>query len=353
MNELDSPETYVKYDPNGMLRHINNFAKLCRHAWQLASDFKLPTDFGAFNKIVILGMGGSAIGGDLVSSLINNEAKVPVITYRGYLLPSFVDSKTLIIASSYSGNTDETLSAFIDSLKTGAKHLVITTGGVIKTTAESNGIPVFHFNYKSQPRAALPFSFIPLLIFLQKLNLISDKSNDIAEAISVLKDYSQELNERVPLKSNQAKQLAIDLHGKLPVIYGSEITSEVAHRWKTQLNENSKAWAFHEVFPELNHNAIVGYSFPQEIASAIMVILVKSSFLSDPVKKRYRITCELLEKAGISYNSVSGLGERPLSQMMSLILLGDYASFYLSILNKTNPTPVEEIDFLKSQLASG
>ena len=175
---------------------------------------------------------------------------------------------------------------------------------------------------------------------------------EIASAISFLKSLYKEINEEVPLKNNRAKQLATDLHGKLPVIYGAEITSEVAHRWKTQLNENSKAWAFHEVFPELNHNAIVGLSIPNEIADRITVILLESSLLSDPVKKRYLITRKLLEKAGVRNILIEGFGESPLPQMMSLVLLGDYVSYYLAILNRIDPTPVEAIDFLKSQLSS-
>jgi len=335
-----------------MRLHINNFPELCRLAWQLANNFNLPDNFGSINKIVILGMGGSAIGGDLALNFISKESKIPVAVYRGYQLPAYIDSQTLVIASSYSGNTEETLTAFKDSLKTDARHLVITTGGSLRTIAEKNGVPVFHFDYNAQPRAALPFSFIPLLVFLGKLNFISDKSRDITEAISVLEDLSREVNEGIPSSNNRAKQLAMDLHGKLPVIYGAEITSEAAHRWKTQLNENSKTWAFHEVFPELNHNAITGYHIPQEIDSRITVVFLESHFLSDPVKKRYRITRNLLERASVNYRSVMGSGESPLSQMMSLILLDDYVSYYLAILNKINPTSVEAIDFLKSKLSS-
>ena len=352
MNELDKPKVYARYDPNNMRLHIGSFPELCQCAWQLANDFDLPDDLGNINKIVILGMGGSAIGGDLVLSLTINESKVPIAVYRGYRLPSYIDSQTLVIASSYSGNTEETLTTFKYSLKTGARHLVITTGGSLRTIAENNNVPFFQFDYKTQPRAALPFSFIPLLVFLQKLKIIADKSKEIASAISFLKSLSKEINEEVPLKNNRAKQLATDLHGKLPVIYGAEITSEVAHRWKTQLNENSKAWAFHEVFPELNHNAIVGLSIPNEIADRITVILLESSLLSGPVKKRYLITRKLLEKAGVRNILIEGFGESPLSQMMSLVLLGDYVSYYLAILNRIDPTPVEAIDFLKSQLSS-
>jgi len=247
--------------------------------------------------------------------------------------------------------TEETLSSFEQALETEAKKLLITTGGKLRTMAEERNIPIFSFDYKSQPRAALPFSFLPIICFLQKLGFISDKSTDITETVQVLQELSQRINEGVPLSQNSAKQLANELYGHLPVIYGAGIVSEVAHRWKTQLNENSKAWAFYEVFPELNHNAVVGYRFPKELASKVMVVLLKSDLLPQRIQLRYQITCQLLEQADVGYQIVDGNGTSPLSQMMSLVLLGDYVSYYLAILYKIDPSPVKAIDYLKEQLA--
>jgi len=228
---------------------------------------------------------------------------------------------------------------------------VITTGGKLKIMAEERNVPIFGFDYKAQPRAALAFSFLPILGFLQKLGFISDKSADVTETVNVLQGLSTKINEAVPLSQNPAKQLAQRLYDHLPVIYGAGILSEVAHRWKTQLNENSKAWAFYEVFPELNHNAVVGYQFPTELASKIVVILLRSASLSKRIQLRYQVTCQLLEQAKVGYQIVDGDGTNQLSQMMSLVLLGDYTSYYLAILYKIDPTPVKAIDYLKEQLA--
>jgi len=296
-------------------------------------------------------MGGSAIGGDLVSSLISAEARIPVIVQHDYNLPAFVDNKTLVIVSSYSGMTEETLSAFEKALNTDAKKLAITTGGRLKEIAQQRNIPVFSFAYEAQPRAALPFSFLPILNFMHRMDFISDQSADVAEMVEVLKQLSQEIDETVPTKQNQAKKLSQVLHGRLTVIYGAGITAEVAHRWKTQLNENSKAWAFYEVFPELNHNAVVGYQFPPELASNIVVVMLRSSHLPNQILRRYQITAQLLNKAGIGYHLVDGSGKSQLARMISLVLLGDYVSYYLAILNQIDPTPVKAIDFLKSELA--
>lgn len=348
---LDDPQVFKQYDPEGMMNHLHRLPQLCQQAWQMALDFKLPPDYADIDKVLVLGMGGSAIGGDLAASLAQAEARLPIIVCRGYELPGFTDAKTLVIASSYSGNTEETLASFEQALKTDAKKLAITTGGRLKDLAQERDIPIFSFDYQAPPRAALPFSLLPILCFLYRLGFISDKSPAVAETVPLLEGLSSRIDETVPQSQNRAKQLARRLYNHLPVVYGAGITAEVARRWKTQLNENSKAWAFHEVFPELNHNAVVGYQLPEELASRIVVVLLRSASLAERTQLRYRITSKLLERAGVSYQIIDGEGQSPLSQMMSLVLLGDYVSYYLAMLYKTDPSPVKAIDFLKQQLA--
>lgn len=349
--DLDNLDIYEQLDHDGMLTCIHDMPKMCQQAWHLAVNFDLPPDYSHVNKVLILGMGGSAIGGDLVNSLAASQSKVVILVHRDYGLPSFVDSKTLVIASSYSGMTEETLDSFNRALHTASKKLAITTGGKLKDLAEKREIPVFDFDYEAQPRATLPYSLFPIIAFLQKLGIINDKSEDVLQTIQVLKEISSRINESVLLPQNIAKQLARKLYNHLPVIYGGGILSEVAHRWKTQLNENSKAWAFHEVFPELNHNAVVGYQFPSELSSKIFVVLLRSPLLPQRIKIRYQVACQLLDQANVDYQIVDGEGANPLSQIMSLVLFGDYVSYYLAILYKIDPTPVEAIDYLKEQLS--
>jgi glucose/mannose-6-phosphate isomerase len=334
-----------------MLQHLHDFPKQCQRAWQKALKFDLPRDYARVDRAIILGMGGSAIGGELVRRLVLLENRLPAWVHRGYDSPPSLNKETLLIASSYSGNTEETLSSFAESLQTPSKKLVLTRGGKLKELAEKEGIPVFLIDYEAPPRAAFPHSFIPLLGIFHKLGLLEDKSADFKEAMQVLNKLSAELAESTPLASNPAKRLSTKLSGKLAVIYGAGILSEVAQRWKTQLNENSKAWAFYEVFPELNHNAVVGYEFPPELRKRILVVLLYSSLLHPRISIRYRLTVEILTKAKVSYEPVQAIGESPLAQMMSLVLLGDYVSFYLAILNSVDPTPVAAIDYLKSRLA--
>ena len=351
MVDLDNVLIYRQLDTSGMLNHLHQFPGQCQRAWKKVLSFDLPREYTRIDKVIILGMGGSAIGGEIVRGLALAKGKAPIWIHRDYNLPPFVDKNTLVIASSYSGNTEETLSAFTESLKTQAKKLVLTTGGRLRELAEKEGIPVFVIDYQAPPRAAFPYSFVPLLGILQKIGLIGDKSANLQKALQILNKLSRDFVETNPLASNPVKQLATKLWGRIIIIYGAGILSPVAQRWKTQFNENSKTWAFFEFFPELDHNAVVGYEFPAPVKKRIFVVLLHSALLHPRIQLHYEATAKLLAKSGISHEFVEGRGETSLSQVMSLVLFGDYLSFYLSILNRIDPTPVDSIEFVKRYLA--
>ena len=351
MVDLDDLLIYRQLDVSGMLSHLREFPEQCQRAWEKVLEFELPREYTGIDKVIILGMGGSAIGGGVVRRLALAESKTPVWVHRDYGLPPFVDEGTLVIVSSYSGNTEETLTAFTESLKTPAKKLVLTTGGELKELAEKEGIPVFLIDYQAPPRAAFPHSFIPLVGIFQKLGLLGDKSANLQEALRILNKLSKDFVETTPLVSNPAKQLATKLWGHVGIIYGAEILSEVAQRWKTQLNENSKTWAFFELFPELNHNGVLGYEFPSQVKERVFVVLLHSALFHPRNLLRYEATAKLLDKAGISHEFVEAVGTTALAQVMSSVLFGDYLSFYLAILNRIDPTPVDSIDFVKKYLA--
>jgi glucose/mannose-6-phosphate isomerase len=197
--DLDDLALYRRLDPSGMLGHLHQFPGQCRLAWEKTLEFELPREYGLVNKVVILGMGGSAIGGDLVCRLALAESRVPVWVNRDYGLPPFVDGETLVIASSYSGNTEETLSAFAAALQTPARKLAITAGGKLKQMADKEGIPVFGIDYKAPPRAAFPHSFVPLVGIFQRLGLLDDRSADLDKALKALERLAGELVETSPL----------------------------------------------------------------------------------------------------------------------------------------------------------
>ncbi len=354
MVNLDDPSGYSRFDPSDMRERIRELPQQCLVAWQQALSFEVPRGYADVDRIVVLGMGGSAIGGDLLSSLCTLEAKAPPVSVcRDYNLPLSVNQRTLVIASSYSGMTEETLSAFSHAVATPAKKLVLTTGGELKRLAEQNRVPVFTIGYAAQPRAALAHSFLPLLGFCQKLGLVGDKSADVAAMARVLEELQPTIDERCALSRNPAKQLATRLSGHAVVVYGAGFLSPVAERWKTQMNENGKAWAFYELFSELNHNAVVGYEFPADLAGRFFAVMLRSPLLHPRTLIRYNLTAEIVSQAKVSHETLDARGEKPLAQMMSLVLFGDWVSYYLAILNETDPTPVKVINYLKKQLADG
>ncbi|MBI2863387.1 MAG: bifunctional phosphoglucose/phosphomannose isomerase [Chloroflexi bacterium] len=351
MLDLDGQSVYQQIDREDMIGRIRELPQQCRDAWQNVMAFQMPPEYADANEVIVLGMGGSAIGGDLLRTYVASECEVPVVVWRDYEAPGFLDGNSLVIASSYSGNTEETLSAFAQAVDLGAQVVAITTGGSLKEKAERSGVPLLLFDYKAQPRAALGHSLIPLIGVTQKLGFIADKSSEVEEAAQVLAELGKTLDLDVPTADNPAKQLAHKLFGRLPVVYGAGFLSEVARRWKGQFNENSKGWAAFDVLPELNHNAVVGYRFPLAIAKAALVIMLTSPSLHPRVLKRYRITEEIMKRAGVEYTSVESKGSGTLARMLSSVYIGDFVSYYLAVLNQVDPTPVEIISFLKAELA--
>jgi glucose/mannose-6-phosphate isomerase len=350
---LDDASARARIDPSGMLESITRLPDQCRDAWAAAQTFEPPADYSDIDRIAIIGMGGSAIGGDFFRVLLQRESGVPVFNVRGYDLPPFVTEKTLVIASSFSGNTEETLSAFGQALARPCRKLAITSGGKLLATARSNGVPALSYAFKGEPRAAVGWGLMPLLAIGEKLGLMQGVQADVDEMLSVMEAIQKEIGVEAPASGNEAKQVARRLHQKLPVTYGAGSLTEVAHRWKTQLNESSKVWAFYEELPELHHNAIIGYKLPTGIARNTMVVFLRSEDIIHPrVLLRYDFTERLLRDAGVESLSVSTRGKSALAQMMSLILFGDYVSGYLALLYEVDPTPTTVIDELKAWLAT-
>lgn len=347
---LDDVNTYKSLDPSGMLSLLKGFPSQCRKAWGQAQDFNFPSDYRGVKKVVVAGVGGSAIAGDLVSSIVEPEG-IPVNVYRDYTVPPILDSQSLFIASSHSGNTEETLSAFSLALKTSAKKIALTTGGRLAEEAQKNGVPIFKiFAQEYPPRYALGYSFLGILGLVQRacsLDLLKGKEE---EAFKSLEIWSSKIAENVSSSRNPAKSLALKLKGKVIVVYGAGFTVSVARRWKSQFNENSKVWAFYEAFPELNHNSIEGYSLPLEARGDFFVLMLYSDRLHPRTQLRYKITEVLLKGSDIPYEILQAEGSTPLSQMLNLICLGDYASYYLALLNGKDPAPVENVNFLKKRL---
>lgn len=357
MVDLDAVAEFAAVDQQGMLGHALELPRTCADAWELAQK-RIPelgfsrAAFRAAKRIVITGMGGSAIGGDLLASLVAHECTCPILVHRDYGLPAFVDgSETLVIGSSYSGGTEETLSTIGAAHERGALLLALTTGGELAQLASEWDVPVLKFGYEAQPRAALGYSFVLLVSLLDYLGFVSGKATDLTEAVNVMRDWQKEIGPDVPLAQNPAKRLADQLKNRIPVIYGSGITEPVARRWKTQFNENAKSWAFYEPLPELNHNAVVGFERSDLVRDRAWVITLQSRYDSERIQTRWNVTRQMLSNEGVGNDAIQARGTSRLAQMLSLIHFGDLVSVYRAIANEVDPTPVGPIAYLKGELA--
>lgn len=352
MIDLDAPAAYSAVDTQQAIERILDLPTQLRAAWSLAQGLRLPDSHRGASSIVICGMGGSAIGGDLVRSLVESTARVPLAIVRGYDLPGYVDSHSLVVLSSYSGSTEETLSAGDQALRVGAKVLGVTTGGVLAQRGAEAGFPVVDFSYLAQPREALGYSVLLILGTLVHLGYAPDASDDVRAAADLLDGMAREIGPSAGTPQNPAKQLAQRLRGKMSVVYGGGLMAEVARRWKGQLNENAKSWAFFEPLPELNHNAIMGYRFPVAMADDMRVVILSCSANHPRVKLREEVTLELLARAGIAAEVVEARGASALEQVLSAVHFGDLVSYYVALLNGADPTEIEAISYLKTRLAA-
>ncbi|MEP6693690.1 MAG: bifunctional phosphoglucose/phosphomannose isomerase [Chloroflexota bacterium] len=348
---IESVERIRAADPGGMLDRIKDLPKQVRDAWTIARAAQLPPAHGDVRNITVTGMGGSAIGGDLAAALLAGELKVPMSVHRDYGLPAYVGRDSLVIASSYSGNTEESLSSFEEAQRRGARVLVLTTGGKIAELARAAKYPVITFSYTAQPRAALGYSLGLVLGALTKLGFVRDLSDDVDAALADLAKLEERVHEGA--RTNDAKKLAIELHGRIIFAYGAGVLGVMARRVKGQWNENAKNWAAFDVLPELNHNAVVGFPHPDVARDALTVLLLRSDRDNPRHKLRFDVTRELLDRASVPHKTLQFSGASMLSEVLQLTLFTDYVSFYVALLNGADPSPVKSIDYLKERLAKG
>lgn len=354
LSKLDNTEQMRSLDPGNMYNYIFDFPEQLARALNIGKSWKIDKDmFQEIKNVVLIGMGGSAIGGDLARSFLSSKLLVPFHICRHYTLPEFVDDESLVIVSSYSGNTEETLAALDDALSRKAMIAAISTGGMLADVCKLNEIPMATLPGGMQPRAALGFSFIPLLMLLQKVGLIENIEEQVKTAIDSLKTFREDYTEDTQASANPAKQLAEKLHGKVVMVYsGPTLTDAVAVRWKGQFCENSKTLAFANQFPEFNHNELVGWSdVTRNFTDKLAAIILRDSADHPQIKKRMDIVNPLIEETGAAVIEVESRGSSELERILSLIQMGDFVSYYLAILNDQDPTPVLSIEMLKDALS--
>ena len=321
----------MSIDNSNMLKVIEEFPHQCKTALELPKGMSVS---GKINNIVVCGMGGSAIGGDLLRIYMHNS-KIPVFIVRDYKVPNFVDENSLVFAVFYYGNREETISAFEDASRKKAKIVAVTSGGQLAGMAKK----VIKIPSGLQPRAALGYLFFPVLGVLVNSGIIDVKGKEIEEVLNILSttDDFRPVGERIAKRIGQ----------RTPIIYASELLSPVAYRWKTQFNENTKVAAFYHIFSEMNHNEIAGYQNINK--NDYIAIFIRDIYDNDRIKKRMDVTKEIIS-IRVDVGEVFTRGEHLLSRMFSGIYYGDFVSYYLAIANRTDPTPVTVIENLKKKL---
>lgn len=300
--------------------------------------------------VAVLGMGGSAIGGDIVLA-VASHLPVPAVVVRGYELPAWVGPRTLVVAVSYSGDTEETLAATRVALERGCTPLCVASGGALAGLAAERGLPLVAAPAGLQPRAALGYLAMPLLAALERAGLVAAADGDVSEAATLLADAGRECAPGVADEFNPAKAVARRLHRRVALVYGAGLTAPAARRWKTQVNENAKAPAFFAELPELDHNEIEGWNGGAGLAARSHVVVLEDLHASERLRRRTALTVAALSRQGVSVERLESRGVSPLARALTLVTLGDHASFYLALLEGVDPTPVAAILRLKADLA--
>lgn len=341
----------AKYDGSNMFNVLAKFPDQLEEAFEIGTAVNAPDDAKGLSNIIITGLGGSAVGGDLLRSYLQYEIKVPVLVNRNYHLPGFADKDTLVICSSYSGSTEETLSAYAEAKEKGCKIICISSGGELSQNAATDGNYVITVPKGYQPRCALAFSFVPLLMLIAKLGYISERSDEIKGMINRIREKSLQYT-NIDDNENSSVNLANHIAGKIPVIYSStDIMDVVNYRWRCQLEENSEVLAFGHVVPEMNHNEIVGWQKNQEILRKFVVIYLADKDDNPRIKTRMEIMRGIIKPCVDTELFIEAEGSTKLERLFDLIYLGDWISFYLAIINKANPSTIENINILKNKLA--
>jgi glucose/mannose-6-phosphate isomerase len=347
---LDAPAVVARIDRDDMLGRVRSLPRQLASARQAASTITLTDRHREVDLVVVLGMGGSAIGGDLVAAAAGERLRVPLLVQRDYHLPAGLGERTLVVAASHSGETIETVTAAAEARARGLPLVVIATGGQLGRQAEADGTPWLRYEQPGQPRAALGWSVGLLHELLVSAGLLTDP-DPLGPVVAVLDELLERMGLGVETDANPAKQLAWSILGRVPVVYGAGTMAPVARRWKTQFNENAKSWATFEAMPEANHNAIEGSLNPRELADAPFVIEVRDPTESEEVAARYRVVEELLGERATNRATVWAEGPSPLARILSAVAMGDLVSVYLAILYQTDPTPVTLLAMLKERLA--
>lgn len=349
---LDDLDRMRRIDTRGMVARVLDLPEQCARAAETGASWS-PSSAASTdtNLIVISGLGSSGLAGDMLSAIGSDHLGVPLIVSRDYRLPGFVDRRTLVVCMSYSGGTEETIETYAEARKKGANIACITSGGRLARMAEEDGVNLLRVPGGLVPRVAIGYMFVSLMFLLERLDLLRPISGQLEGTISTLKSARDEWQPESPADENEAKLLALELHERIPIFYGSPgVTCITAYRWKCQCNENAKVHAFHNIFPEMNRNEMLGWELANLESEAFAAVFIRDPDDSTRLADRIHITATLIPR-GFMSRTIELRGDSPMERLLWGFLLGDLASVYLAALYEIDPSQVTGIDRLKEELA--
>jgi len=350
VTDLDDRAAVRAADPDGMLDTVVGLAAQCREAYArgLAAD-PMPGAVGVAS-IAVCGMGGSAIAGDVISAIAAPRLRLPVAVLRTPELPEFCGPHTLLIASSYSGETSETLGLFEEAVVRGCRIVAVTSGGTLGERSRELGVGRVEVPPGFMPRAAFGYLALGALGALEAMGIAPSHAADVDEAVELMDDVVSRSGPDAPASTNPAKALALAIGERVPVVWGADgIGSVAAMRWKAQFNENAKVPAFAASLPELDHNEVVGWSPGR--GDGFSVIALRHAGEHGDVSARFPLSEEIARRSGAEVHEVEALGRSDLARLLTLVQIGDLVSTYLGLARGVDPSPIEAIASLKRTLA--
>lgn len=358
MIDLDDQSVYGKLDPSGLHLRLQGLPAQCRQAWQEAKRLEVPGHWRQCTEVIVAGMGGSAIAGDLVSDLAGPSSPMLIRMVRDFRIPGLLAGNAagpgskpgqLVVVCSFSGETEETLAMFDQARAADVAMAAITGGGTLGRRAAEAGIPVMTVDAPGEPRSAVGYNLMLLASLLGRIGVISVSDKEVDDAVASAESMVSQIGIEVPAKDNQAKLLAQELDGRLVLVYGGGALSGMALRWKSQINENGKSWAYAELLPELLHNSVESFPGGPEIRQLTTALLLKPHQTTPELGQRYEVLGDTLDRAGIENSMFTGPPGGLLAQSLSMIVLGDYISYYMGLLKDIDPSDTPVIDISKQR----
>ncbi|MFA6908521.1 MAG: SIS domain-containing protein [Patescibacteria group bacterium] len=357
MHVLDTEKTWERYDRDRMFESIQALGQQFQQAYEEASAVRIPKSYSKVKSVVICGMGGSALAGHVIQTVFRDVLRVPVAVINDYHWPAYVSTDTLCIISSYSGTTEEPVAALPEARRKHAKILIICAGGTMAKRAHQYRLPAYIFNPKhnpcDQPRMALGYSIIGMMMLLKNAGLLSVRAQTVQRMIREVQRAQKRYGLKLAFNSNIAKKTAQQLHGKIPVLVSSEHLIGNMHVFANQLNENSKTFAMYFPIPELNHHLLEGLRFPKLNTRALTFLFVTSKNFDKRNILRCAITQSVVVKNHIPTITIPIPRADRVVEACHALVFGSYVNYYLALLYRIDPSPIPWVHYFKKALAVG